>query len=142
HPSHAVFAESLEFTKIAIVNGRTQGQHRIRFAKSQGTTVPAASCSNLVRPNLHACPCACAIGTRKWRAKANGPAHSTTDYSAYLRELQIQQRAKLLELACDVTDAYGAVVCWAVGVPLIDEFSSTDRKSISAVRISNLKSGT
>src|SRR5438270_12292726 len=52
HPSHAVFAESLEFTKIAIVNGRTQGQHRIRFAKSQGTTVPAASCSNLVRPKL------------------------------------------------------------------------------------------
>src|SRR5205085_12346114 len=99
-------------------------------------------CSNLVSQTCTRVLVLARLELGILRAKTNGPAHSTTDYSAYLRELQIQQRAKLLELACDVTDAYGAVVCWAVGVPLIDEVSGTDRKSIPAVRISNFKSGT
>jgi hypothetical protein len=59
--------------------------------------------------------------------------------SANRLDFDVEQSSKFFEFAGDVADADGAVVGWAVGIPLLHEGADPDRKFVTAVGVANLQ---
>jgi hypothetical protein len=52
-----------------------------------------------------------------------------------------QQRAKFPELAADMANAYGTMVCGAIAVPVIYKTAGANAETVAAVGIAYLQNG-